>query len=221
MSPDQRKIDDAHDTSDLLDAEKLRNSMAHSRFGPLAQPALPCENLRMRGMIGIFPSLEVQSRIKRAVKIDPISGCWVWQRTTIKSGYGQIGSKLFGRASHNCNQVRHISAHRASWLGFKGDIPGRLWVLHRCDNPPCVNPEHLFLGTALDNVRDAIAKGRVNSPEIRARISASKTKTHCIRGHQYPETPPGVRHRCPTCIRITSRRRKRAPQSKKRAAFSR
>ena len=44
----------------------------------------------MRGMIGIFPSLEVQSRIKRAVKIDPISGCWVWQRTRCTGGYGQI-----------------------------------------------------------------------------------------------------------------------------------
>ena len=169
----------------------------------------------MRGMIGIFPSLEVQSRIKRAVKIDPISGCWVWQRTRCTGGYGQISSKLFGRVSRN--QIRHISAHRASWLGFKGDIPGRLWVLHRCDNPPCVNPEHLFLGTALDNTHDAIAKGRMNSPEIRARISSSKTKTHCIRGHQYPEAPPGTWHRCPPCARIrnASRTRKRAPQRKK------
>ena len=54
----------------------------------------------------------------------------------------------------------HVGVHRISWIIHKGPIPNALCVLHRCDNPPCVNPDHLFLGTQLDNIQDCIEKGR-------------------------------------------------------------
>ena len=72
--------------------------------------------------------------------------CWVWTANTIPKGYG-----LFGRKRY---------AHRYSWTLHYGTIPGKLWVLHKCDNPPCVRPDHLFLGTARDNYEDMRAKGR-------------------------------------------------------------
>lgn len=76
-------------------------------------------------------------------------GCWYWLGAVYKNGYGQIG---FNR--------EHQSAHRFSYKFFKGDIPGRLCVLHSCDNRLCVNPNHLRLGTHKDNTQDMISKGR-------------------------------------------------------------
>lgn len=81
------------------------------------------------------------------------SDCWIWTAATDVSGYGQITS---GRAE----KFKQIKAHRASWILFVGPIPEGLDVLHSCDNPPCVNPGHLFLGTQLDNSCDMVRKGR-------------------------------------------------------------
>lgn len=79
-------------------------------------------------------------------------GCWEWTGSTNPSGYGELG--LGGR------HEGLVAAHRLSWELHVGPIPDGLWVLHRCDNPPCCNPDHLFLGTRTDNVRDMYAKGR-------------------------------------------------------------
>ncbi len=87
-------------------------------------------------------------------------GCWEWTGTTVY-GYGQISS---GRAN--------IRVHRLSYETFVGPIPEGHHVLHRCDNPPCWNPSHLFTGTDLDNARDCISKGRSNRGE---RNGASKS----------------------------------------------
>lgn len=77
-------------------------------------------------------------------KKDRKTGCWVWQRSVSNKGYGQFMS---------------TAAHRISYT-LRFEDPKELCVLHKCDNPPCVNPDHLFLGTPLDNMRDMKAKGR-------------------------------------------------------------
>ncbi len=102
----------------------------------------------------------MHKRFHEKYEIVEPGGCWVWMGLVDSDGYGrmQTGSRA------NCNS-RMMRAHRLSWEIHNGPIPpGKgchgTCVLHRCDNPPCVNPEHLFLGSNADNVADKIAKGR-------------------------------------------------------------
>jgi hypothetical protein len=90
-------------------------------------------------------------------KVNKTDSCWLWIGHKVYAGYGAIFCGVTGKGN--------IPAHRASWMIYKGEIPNKLWVLHKCDNPACVNPEHLFLGTCQDNVADMIKKGRkVSNP---------------------------------------------------------
>lgn len=84
-------------------------------------------------------------------RIDKTGHCWEWIGPKDRDGYGQL---TLGKRG---TQVR---AHRYSWELSNGPIPEGMFVLHRCDNPSCVNPRHLFLGTQTDNMRDMVAKGR-------------------------------------------------------------
>lgn len=83
-------------------------------------------------------------------------GCWEWTAYRDKNGYGHMG----GIEPHTT-----ILVHRASWEIHFGPIPPDTDVLHRCDNPPCSRPDHLFLGTALDNMQDASKKRRTTQGE--------------------------------------------------------
>lgn len=82
------------------------------------------------------------------------SECWLWTGFLNNRGYGRLTRK-----------PRHLFAHRAAWELTYGSVPDGLWVLHRCDNPPCCNPAHLFLGTHQDNMDDMAAKGRAAAGE--------------------------------------------------------
>lgn len=77
-------------------------------------------------------------------------GCWDWSGCKKKKlKYGNLTFR-----------GKSVIAHRVSYMIHKGEIPEGLWVLHSCDNPPCTNPDHLWLGNALDNQRDKLSKGR-------------------------------------------------------------
>jgi hypothetical protein len=82
------------------------------------------------------------------------NGCWEWASACTGRGYGVIKHK-----------GHHLLAHRAAYDLCVADIPPSMYVCHRCDNPPCVNPEHLFLGTAQVNSDDCVVKGRIAQGE--------------------------------------------------------
>lgn len=115
--------------------------------------------------------------------------CWPWVGYRVKAGYGSL--MVRGKA---------IRAHRFAWeVANASPIPPGMFVCHRCDNPPCVNPKHLFLGTDADNVADRVAKGRsINGPMRR---------TKCPNGHPYDATDSRGFRTCRACIRDGRRRR--------------
>ena len=108
-----------------------------------------------------FPIMPIAERIKINVSVHPFSGCWEWKGSK-KNGYGHtiIGSRKDGTR-------KTVPAHRLSYETFVGSIPDGMEVCHKCDNPCCVNPDHLFVGPRQDNVNDREAKGR-NRPQQRS-----------------------------------------------------
>lgn len=93
--------------------------------------------------------MAIMKRIFRYAKLQP-NGCIEWQGYKSETGYGRM----------TVNKVP-MRVHRLSWCFANGKEAGNLLVCHKCDNPSCVNPEHLFLGTHLENMRDCIAKNRL------------------------------------------------------------
>lgn len=83
------------------------------------------------------------------VAMVPESGCWIWLHQTNQAGYGVLSYR-----------DRIVRAHRLCWEQFQGPISDGAHVLHKCDTRPCINPDHLFLGSNDDNVRDMISKKR-------------------------------------------------------------
>jgi len=80
------------------------------------------------------------------------NSCWEWQGQTDKDGYGRFATRVLGK-------TKAWMAHRFSYSYYKQD-PGKLFVCHSCDNTSCVNPDHLWLGTHKDNMRDMKSKNR-------------------------------------------------------------
>lgn len=103
-------------------------------------------------------------------KSEQHQGCWIWTGRRRMGKYGQT----------DFNGSKSLQAHRVAWmLTYGTPIPEELYACHRCDNPGCVNPSHLFLGTQKDNINDAAKKGRLVLP-----LRKDKPQTHCQNGHE-------------------------------------
>lgn len=99
-------------------------------------------------------------------KVDKSGDCWLWTASKTHQGYGYF--RFDGKM---------CKAHRMAWLLVNGEIPNEMLVCHSCDNPSCVNPEHLWLGTNQENMDDMNKKGR----------HALTKRTHCPKGHEYDD----------------------------------
>jgi hypothetical protein len=120
--------------------------------------------------------------------------CIEWDRRTNWWGYGAVSVK-----------GRDMAVHRLAWAEANGPIPSKMCVLHKCDNPPCFNIDHLFLGTNADNIRDMMSKGR----QRRGATHYARQKTHCKNGHAFSPENTNIRHGwrvCRTCRRERQRK---------------
>lgn len=133
-------------------------------------------------------SKSIEERFWEKVRKSPEpDGCWEWTASKFRNGYGSF--VVLGERR----------AHRVSWEIHNGPIPDGLWVLHKCDNPSCVRPDHLFLGDRRTNMLDCVSKGR----------HRWKNKVACVNGHPYTDENTfhkkrkggGVSRRCRTCRR--------------------
>lgn len=108
-----------------------------------------------------WPQQTTAERFAAKVARGGADECWLWQGALNNFGYGKFGLSL-GELGEP--KKSSIVAHRVAWRLENGPIPTGLCVCHRCDNPRCVNPAHLFLGTKAENTRDMLAKGRDRQP---------------------------------------------------------
>lgn len=143
------------------------------------------------------PVTTLESIFKRTKKDK--NNCWIWQGMRHRQGYGIVSLK-------NVQQ----GAHRVVWKILNSDISSEQHVCHKCDNPPCVNPDHLFLGNHQQNMQDMVEKKRHN----RARM------THCDLGHPLSGDNLKMRagkRRCRICFNFWRReftKRKKANESR-------
>lgn len=140
----------------------------------------------------------ISERLRARCVVDIRTGCWEWAGSRCRKGYGMI--RVTGRT---------LRVHRVAHEEWLGPIPAGLDVLHRCDNPPCFNPGHLWTGTDLDNARDRAAKRRGNrdtSAATAASALAARSKTECVSGHPFNERNTWISARgtrqCRECDRL-------------------
>lgn len=140
------------------------------------------------------PDVVLSNFYKKIIKAD--NGCWNWTGYKNEQGYGSFCTVLYNETL----------AHRVSYnLHNKFKLPKSLCVLHKCDNPSCVNPDHLFIGDRDLNNKDRAKKGRTITPNMNL--------THCKRGHHFDESNTIIRKNgtrlCRKCHNAETARRKR------------
>lgn len=102
--------------------------------------------------------LEIPDRVKKYIKLDE-NGCWIWTGSTTKAGYGGFLRTIEGKN-------KYFYAHRFIYELANGPVTDGLFCCHHCDVRNCCNPDHMFLGTAQDNNRDMMRKGRYKAPNL-------------------------------------------------------
>lgn len=146
------------------------------------------------------PRVPLEERLWKNVDIRGKDECWPWLRAVTKEGYGRIAAGAGSKAV--------LKTHRVVWIVTFGEIPFGWQVCHQCDNPPCCNPFHLFLGSELVNNRDMIQKGRDGGWAAENRL-----RTHCIRGHELSGNNlyvrPDGKRQCRKCAAIHDLNRNR------------
>jgi hypothetical protein len=155
----------------------------------------------------VSPLSEID-RFMNFVSPEPNSGCWLWMGSTVLQDYGEF---------YVSPSVGKMRAHRWIYLHTFGEFDKALLVCHRCDNPNCVNPGHLFLGTVKDNGIDASKKGRVWCGG--ADIPNNARRTHCFRGHPFSgdnlvRSKSGVKRWCRACWKINAAKKRALKQAK-------
>lgn len=114
------------------------------------KPRLPLERIKLRKKHRPYKSRAVPDYVAKFwSQVDTSGACWLWRGSIDEFGYGRFYVVK-----------NEWSTHRFAWRITRGEIATGLVVMHACDNPPCVNPAHLSLGTQADNLRDMDAKGR-------------------------------------------------------------
>lgn len=146
----------------------LKSSTCQHCHSPFTTKNLPKQRYCSKRCGGLAKRHPVLGRLRdKLTNLDDPYNCWEWTGATVGRGYGTI--KITDRPRSNREQL----THRTMWIETHGPIRDGLLVLHHCDNPPCCNPKHLFLGTKSDNSLDAFAKGRLGESLAAAQKAAA------------------------------------------------